>query len=155
MNKQPETQSVSVEERDEVVKQFLSDKEEADIKMHPFNRRLGSFVVSRDDIKSLLHTHSLATEEKLIREIISRGRMTENPIEHNGEQVDGSFYQVYKGNFENWLKAHDQKLLQAVIDTARGIGAPPRVTEQVTHQTYNDGKRDFLADLIALITPIE
>ena len=64
MNKQPETQSVSVEERDEVVKQFLSDKEEADIKMHPFNRRLGSFVVSRDDIKSLLHTHSLATEEK-------------------------------------------------------------------------------------------
>ena len=81
-------------------------------------------------------------------------------LRESEEEYKTMMADVFKGRLsaiyaDDWLKAHDQKLLQAVVDTARGIGTPPRVTEQVTHQTYNDGKRDFLDDLIASITPIE
>lgn len=63
-------------------------------------------------------------------------------------------------NLIDWLKAHDQKLLQAVIDTARGmITEEPLYVGQTQYEFYKGDIRwvanQAITDLIASITPTE
>ena len=73
---------------------------------------------------------------------------------------------VFKGRLsaiyaDNWLKAHDQKLLQAVIDTARGMkkDGSNETRDRIEKDGYGYlyerlvGYNIALDDLLASITP--
>lgn len=50
-------------------------------------------------------------------EFASTAQLTENPIEDNGAWIDGSFYQIYKGNLESFLDSLIDKVVSAVEES--------------------------------------
>jgi hypothetical protein len=61
---------------------------------------VGIHMVSDENLNSIIDTCLAAFKE----EIKAKADFRENPIETNGELVDGSYYLIYKGQLETLLK---------------------------------------------------
>ena len=71
------------------------------------------YELDRDSIADWLRTtltqlnaNRTAEMEAMVREIIAQADLTPYAEEHNGELVDCSFYQIYKGKIEQIAQAH-------------------------------------------------
>ena len=75
--------------------------------MHP-NYPNDSFITKKD-LERILVAQNQAADERLrdaIKAIVSAADLTPYAEEHNGELVDCSFYQIYKGKLEAITAKH-------------------------------------------------
>lgn len=105
--------------------------------------------------------------EQLKREMYARfkenAQLIENPIEHGDNSVDGSFYQVYRGNLESFLDDFAAKAYLQGIRDAKGVIPSARIPEKTDlglfvndyEEGLQDGNDECRAVTLEAITRLE
>jgi lipid II:glycine glycyltransferase (peptidoglycan interpeptide bridge formation enzyme) len=77
-------------------------------------------VVNASQVVDMLTTLTAKHEEEkasMVREIIAKAQLVKNPIETATGTIDGSFYQIYRGNVELVAKQHGVDLSKTDVTT--------------------------------------
>ena len=61
-------------------------------------------LATEDDVKYFLTTAMQRAYKQALEGVIQKATLKENPIEDNGELIDGSYYVIYKGYLDQLKK---------------------------------------------------